>query len=140
MSHQQFSLISAKSANLASLSLSIMSVIFTTAISQIITTSSAWAQSNSNVAQTSESSRITRAHDLLPLQPASVLGGTVNAKCSFDIISMGIILPDCGAGDESFMSDRRQFYKQVERNIYVIPGYQANTEAPNDRILIHIPL
>jgi hypothetical protein len=137
MSHQQFSRISTKFANLTSLSLWIIGTIATTAIGQIITTGSAWAQSNPNVAQTSEPTRIIRVRDLLPLQPASVLGGTVNAKCSFDITAMGIILPGCGAGPSMIDPGLR---KQVADEINAIPGHQANIEAPNDRLLIRVPL
>jgi hypothetical protein len=137
MSFQRFSRSSAKSVNLASLSLSIMGIIFTTAIGQIITTGSAWAQSNPNVVPTSESTRILRVRDLLPLQPASVLGGTVNAKCSFDITAMGIILPGCGAGPSMFDPGLR---KQVADEINANPVHQGNRETPNDRLLIRIPL
>jgi hypothetical protein len=136
MSHQQFSLISTKFAKLTSLSLWIMSTIATTAIGQIITTGSAWAQGNPKVAQTPESTQIIRVRDLLPLQPASVLGGTVNAKCSIDITAMGIILPHCGTG--TFLIDR-DLYKQVADEINAIPGYRVYTEASNDRLLIRIP-
>jgi hypothetical protein len=134
MSHQH-SRISTKFAKFASLW--ITGTIATTAIGQIITTGSALAQSDPNVAQTSESTRIIRVRDLLLLQPASVLGGTVNAKCSFDITDMGIILPGCGAGPS--MIDRG-LYKQVADEINAIPDYRVYTEAHNDRLLIRIPL
>jgi hypothetical protein len=137
MSYQQCSRISTKFAKLASLGLWITGTIAVVAIGQIITTGSAWAQGNPNVAQTSEATRIIRVRDLLPLQPASVLGGTVNAKCSIDITAMGIILPGCGAGPS--MIDRG-LYKQVEREINAIPAYRIYTEAHNDRLLIRIPL
>jgi hypothetical protein len=129
----QYSRISTKFAKLASLW--ITGTIATTAIGQIITTGSAWAQSNPNVAQTSESTRIIRVRDLLPLQPASGLGGTV-IKCSIDVTAIGILLPGCDAGPSMF---DRGLYKQVEGEINAIPAYRIYTEAHNDRFLIRIP-